>query len=110
MPYAWLWIIGGLSQNQPPPVQAGSLQFMGSHDPALAWLAAHFSEIAPGYHFQLGFSGSLGGLIALSENAADVAGSHLWDKETNTYNEPFVRRLLPGRRVALITFAYRRLD
>lgn len=98
-----------LVQNQPPPVQAGSLRFMGSHDPALAWLAAHFSEIAAGYHFQLGFSGSLGGLIALSENAADVAGSHLWDKETNTYNEPFVRRLLPGRRVALITFAYRRL-
>lgn len=96
-------------QKEPPPVQAGALRFAGSHDPALAWLAAHFDEIAPGYHLQLGFSGSLGGLIALAEGVADLAGSHLWDKETDAYNEPYVRRLLPGKRVALVTFAHRRL-
>ena len=57
----------------------------------------------------MSYSGSLGGLIALAEGKADLAGSHLWDEESDTYNEPFVRRLLPGRRVALLTLAHRRL-
>ncbi len=30
-------------------------------------------------------------------------------RRRDTYNEPFVRRLLPGRRVALLTLAHRRL-
>lgn len=85
------------------------LRFSGSHDLAVAWIASHFSEIAPGHSLQLGFTGSLGGLIALAEGKADLAGCHLWDEETDTYNAPFVRRLLPGRRVALLTLAHRRV-
>jgi len=61
------------------------------------------------FSLQLGFSGSLGGLIALAEGQADLAGCHLWDQESDSYNEPFVRRLLPSRRVALVTLAQRRL-
>lgn len=86
-----------------------SPHFVGSHDPALAFITAHFAEVAPDYSPQLTFTGSLGGLIALAEGEADLAGSHLWDKESDTYNIPFVRRLLPGRRVALLTLAHRRL-
>jgi putative molybdopterin biosynthesis protein len=85
------------------------LVFIGSHDLAVAWLATHFNEIAPGYSLQLNFSGSLGGLIALAEGKADLAGCHLWDEETDTYNLPFVRRLLPGQRVVLVTLARRQL-
>lgn len=89
------------------------LHFVGSHDPAISLIAARFNElcgaeVAP-YALQVTYSGSLGGLIALAEGKADLAGSHLWDEETDTYNEPFVRRLLPGRRMALLTLAYRRL-
>jgi len=94
---------------QPNPVIQGKLRFVGSHDLALAWIAAHFSEIAPHYSLELQFSGSLGGLIALAEGKADLAGSHLWDQETDSYNIPYVRRLLPGQRVALLTLAQRRL-
>jgi molybdate-binding protein/DNA-binding transcriptional regulator YhcF (GntR family) len=85
------------------------LRFAGSHDPAVALIAAHFADVAPDYILHLTFVGSLGGLIALAEGKADVAGSHLWDEESDTYNKPFVRRLLPGQRVALLTLAYRRL-
>jgi molybdate-binding protein/DNA-binding transcriptional regulator YhcF (GntR family) len=85
------------------------LRFMGSHDPAVALIAARFADFAPGETPQLTFTGSLGGLIALAESEADLAGCHLWDKESDTYNAPFVRRLLPGRRVALLTLAHRRL-
>lgn len=91
------------------PADKHTLRFNGSHDLVLTWLAAHFPEIAPGYQLSLQFSGSLGGLIALAEGQADLAGCHLWDAETGEYNAPFVRRLLPGKRLALVTLAHRRL-
>ncbi len=96
-----------------PPAVGDVLRFAGSNDPVVSLLAARFAEFcgaeAPGCSLQVSYSGSLGGLIALAEGKADLAGSHLWDEETDTYNEPFVRRLLPGRRVALLTLAHRRL-
>ncbi len=86
-----------------------TLRFWGSNDLAVTWLAGHFSEIAPGYSLEVRFVGSLGGLIALAEGKADLAGCHLWDEESGEYNLPFVRRLLPGKRVALLTLAQRHL-
>jgi molybdate-binding protein/DNA-binding transcriptional regulator YhcF (GntR family) len=91
------------------PKDEKTLRFAGSHDLVITWLASHFAEVAPGYLLKLTFSGSLGGLIALAEGKAELAGSHLWDDESDTYNVPFVRRLLPGKRVALVTLAQRRL-
>jgi molybdate-binding protein/DNA-binding transcriptional regulator YhcF (GntR family) len=95
--------------QKPPYPTTETLRFVGSHDPAIALIAARFPEVAPGYALHLSFAGSLGGLIALAQGEADLAGSHLWDAESDTYNAPFVRRLLPGRRVALLTLALRRL-
>ncbi len=94
---------------QPATLPANTLRFAGSHDLAVAWLATHFSEIAPSWTLELNFSGSLRGLIALAEGKADLAGCHLWDAETDEYNRPFVRRLLPGRRAALVTLAQRQI-
>lgn len=95
--------------QEPIPRPVNTVRFSGSHDLVITWLASHFSEISPGFQLNLEFSGSLGGLIALAENKADIAGSHLWDEESDTFNVPFVRRVLPGRRVALVTLAQRRL-
>lgn len=86
-----------------------TIHFSGSHDPAVAWLAGHFMEADPAYQLQPQFCGSLGGLISLAEGKSDIAGCHLWDGESDTYNAPFVRRLLPGQKVALVHLAYRRL-
>jgi molybdate-binding protein/DNA-binding transcriptional regulator YhcF (GntR family) len=85
------------------------LRFAGSHDPAVSLLASRLPDFRPGCQMQVRYAGSLGGLIALAEGNADVAGSHLWDEESDAYNAPFVRRLLPGRRVALLTLAQRHL-
>ena len=85
------------------------LRFVGSHDQAMAMVAAHFQDENEGFTLQLSFTGSLGGLIALVEKKADLAGSHLWDENTDTYNEPFVRKLLPGKKVAMLTLAHRRM-
>jgi putative molybdopterin biosynthesis protein len=92
--------------TRPPP---NVLRFVGSHDPAIALIASHYHLASPDYTLQLAFAGSLGGLIALAEQSADLAGCHLWDEETDTYNVPFVRRLLPGHSAALLTLAHRRI-
>ena len=86
-----------------------ALHFVGSHDPAMTLIAGHFNQAGEDFSLQLSFTGSLGGLIALAEKRADLAGCHLWDEETDTYNEPFVRKLLPGKKVALLTLAHRRV-
>jgi molybdate-binding protein/DNA-binding transcriptional regulator YhcF (GntR family) len=86
-----------------------ALCFVGSHDPAVSLLAAHLADRFPELEMQITYRGSLGGLIALARGEADLAGCHLWDQETDSYNEPFIRRLLPGQRMALLTLAHRRL-
>jgi putative molybdopterin biosynthesis protein len=86
-----------------------TLRFAGSHDLVVAWMATHFDEISPGCRIHLNFSGSLSGLMSLAEGKADFAGSHLWDAETNKYNLPFVKKLFPGDKIAVITFAHRRM-
>jgi len=96
-------------QNQPSPLRSEVLVFNGSHDPAMAWAAGQFHTDFPSFSLDLHFSGSLGGLIALAEGKCDLAGSHLWDQETQTYNHAYIRRILPGKRIVLIHFAYRRL-
>jgi len=95
--------------NEPTETSPNILRFIGSHDPAMALIAAHYHEVTEGFTLQLAFTGSLGGLIALAEKKADLAGCHLWDEHTDTYNEPFVRKLLPGQKVALLTLAHRRV-
>jgi molybdate-binding protein/DNA-binding transcriptional regulator YhcF (GntR family) len=93
------------------PVQTDShvIRFTGSHDMVLNGLSrAFFGAIVPDVSMLVSFTGSLGGLMALAEGRTDIAGSHLWDAETDTYNTPFVRRLLPGKDVAILTLAHRR--
>lgn len=97
-----------LAREMPAPEEQ-ALRFAGSHDLAVARIAACFAEIAPTWTLRLTFTGSLGGLIALAQGTADLAGCHLWDAETDVYNVPFVRRILPGRRTALLTLAHRRV-
>ncbi len=98
-----------ITEQSPVAVDQQTIRFSGSHDLAVDWLAANFRRFAPDHILDVRFSGSLAGLIALAENSADLAGSHLWDAETGEYNAPFVRRVLPNRRVALVTLAHRRL-
>ncbi len=95
--------------EQPAPAAPQTVRFAGSHDPAVALLAARFDQIAPGWTLEVRFSGSLGGLMALAQGEAELAGCHLWDQASDSYNAPFVQHLLPGRPVALLTLAHRRL-
>jgi molybdate-binding protein/DNA-binding transcriptional regulator YhcF (GntR family) len=97
-----------MADTQPAPPQQ-TLRFAGSHDPAVSLLAAAFGEIAPGWTLAVRFSGSLGGLMALAQGEAELAGCHLWDQASDSYNRAFVEHVLPGQPVALLTLAHRRL-
>lgn len=80
----------------PPPVAAGS------HDPLLDWaLRASQSGLAllPG--------GSLDGLERLAAGEAMLAGLHVLEEETDTYNEAAIARALPGRPVVAVEWAWR---
>lgn len=51
--------------------------------------------------------GSYNGLYELYNNKVSISSCHLWDLETDNYNAPFVKRLMPGIPCVLINLAYR---
>ncbi len=70
-------------------------------------LVAMFRQREKETQVELTHVGSLGGLIALEEEKADLAGTHLLDEETGEYNLPFIKRILPGREIAVVNLVYR---
>jgi putative molybdopterin biosynthesis protein len=79
----------------------------GSHDPALDHIFDEVQETgSPTSVFYLRI-GSLEGLIALRQGISQFAGCHLFDPITQDYNLPFIRHILPDRRVKLVTLAQR---
>ena len=85
----------------------GEIRFSGSHDLSVELLGRLLSEQTPAIDLSTDFVGSLGGLMALARREADIAGSHLWDEATGTYNVPFVQRVLPNRKVVLLALVER---
>ncbi|MCC7354942.1 MAG: GntR family transcriptional regulator [Anaerolineae bacterium] len=83
------------------------IRFVGSHDLAVEILASQFRRAYPRAPFSVRYTGSVGGLMALLQGEANVAGSHLLDEESGEYNVPLVRRLLVGYPVRLITLVER---
>ena len=80
---------------------------IGSHDPALDVLASEVSRRAAPLRFASTNAGSYGGLLALRRGEAHMAGCHLLDDASGTYNQVDVARVLPGKDVQLVHFAMR---
>jgi putative molybdopterin biosynthesis protein len=91
------------------PAGREALRFAGSHDLVVDLMAQMLAEDNPEVQLSIEYTGSLGGLMALAKSEADLAGTHLWDDSTDTYNIPFVRRVLPGQRLVLLTVVHRQL-
>lgn len=79
----------------------------GSHDNTLDILANILKKRYPHFSLSSAHVGSMGGLIALKKGEAHMAGTHLLDEETGTYNIPYVRKLLSGKKIFLINLVYR---
>ncbi len=66
------------------------LYVVGSHDLGLELL---LDKLSDKYRIKQINIGSLGGIIAVSKDCADVAGTHLVDEETGIYNVPYLEKL-----------------
>ena len=80
-------------------VRPADLVIMGSHDYGVN-IALNLFRVKP--HAKVVNVGSLAGLIAVGKGGADIAGIHLLDERTNTYNVSYVKSLGLEGRVVLI--------
>lgn len=76
-------------------------------DMTLDILTRHLERRFPQIRFLRQYIGSIDGLMALYRGMANVVTAHLWDSDTNEYNTPYVRRMLPGHRALIINMVYR---
>lgn len=82
------------------PAPAASRRFLVCGQDTLLDLLCDSANAAYGEPFFFrAHLGSYNGLHAMYQGQADAATAHLWDMETDTYNLPFIPKLLPGERV-----------
>jgi putative molybdopterin biosynthesis protein len=78
---------------------------IGSHDMSLDLLAQELAQMD--CRLVSANVGSLGGLMAVKRGETHLAGTHLLDPETGTYNISYIKQYLPGIPVMLITWVER---
>ncbi len=82
-----------------------TLLAVGSHDVAIDLLSGVLAD--RGLDLVSANVGSIAGLVALSSGSTHVAGTHVLDAATGTYNDVALRRYIPAERIALVSFARR---
>lgn len=55
------------------------------------------------------YLGSFEGLLSLYQDKVQVCSTHLWDGDSDEYNTPYVRHLVPGTPAVMINMSYRQL-
>lgn len=99
------------------PTQASTYKVEGMHlarsivicgqDVLLDILTRHLERHPNGTRAFRHNVGSFPGLLALYQDQADMTAIHLWDGDTNVYNIPYVRHILPGITSNIIHLACR---
>jgi putative molybdopterin biosynthesis protein len=79
----------------------------GSHDLSMDVLHSLVRKTNPGRFLVSSHVGSMGGILAIQKGEAHIAGVHLFDEATGSYNLPFVEKYLRGRDVVLVQLVYR---
>lgn len=80
----------------------GTILAVGSHDVSLDLLASRIRQVDPRISFASANVGSMGGIVAIEEGQAHIAGVHLLDPETGLFNVPYVLRRLSPEEVFLM--------
>jgi len=80
---------------------------IGSHDNTLDLLANELMGLDNPINFASTHVGSLGGLNALKNGSAHLAGSHLFDPESQDYNFPFFAKYLENELILVVNLAIR---
>ena len=90
-----------------PNINQPMIRIVGSNDLALDLLISRLKYSNPEISVQVTPAGSLGGLLAIQEGKADMAGIHLLDEETGEYNNSYVQHTLQNMEVAVVHLADR---
>ncbi len=80
---------------------------VGSHDNLLDLRADEMMAHEPAFGLVSTHAGSMGGFSALLNRACHMAGSHLFDPDTEDFNFPFLEKYAPGLKLTLINLAIR---
>lgn len=92
---------------QPAALAVPEEMIICGQDPVLDSLTRHLEKQLPRVRILRNYVGSIDGLSALYHGRANVATTHLWDSDTDSYNIPYVRRLLPGHAAVIVNLVYR---
>lgn len=85
----------------------GTILAVGSHDVSLDLLADWVRRKDPGVSLASANVGSMGGIMAVKQGQAHLAGTHLLDPETGDFNVPYVLRSGLAGEVLLVNLAWR---
>jgi putative molybdopterin biosynthesis protein len=91
----------------PPPFPTQDGLIICGQDIVLDILTRHLERQMPHIQFLRNYIGSIDGLMALYRGNANLVTTHLWDGDTDQYNTPYVRHLLPGHKAVIINLVYR---
>lgn len=81
---------------------------ISGQDVLLDILARYIEKNIEGVQTFRSHIGSYNGLYELYNNRVSISSSHIWDGESDDYNTPFVKKLLPGVPCILVNLAYRK--
>ena len=80
----------------------GALLASGSNDPVLDFLLTGMRQSHPEFYYFCANTGSTEGLKALGGGYTDIAWTHLYDTQTDSYNIPFLSKYLPDMKAVLV--------
>ncbi|RQD55700.1 MAG: molybdopterin biosynthesis protein [Desulfonatronovibrio sp. MSAO_Bac4] len=80
---------------------------VGSHDNTMDILTNELMGMDNPIHLASTHVGSMGGITAILDRAAHIAGIHLFDPDTNDYNFPFLQKYAPDLKFKIVNLAIR---
>lgn len=84
-----------------------TLVIVGSHDNTVDLLGNELMGLRQPVRISSSHVGSMGGLTALKNHSALMAGTHLFDETSGDFNFPFFRKYLPDTEVICVNLAIR---
>jgi len=81
----------------------GTILAIGSHDVSLDLLASRIRQEDANLSLASANVGSMGGIMAVKQGQAHIAGTHLLDPETGDFNVSYIMRQLGADEVSLVT-------
>ncbi|MHB8897028.1 MAG: molybdopterin biosynthesis protein, partial [Candidatus Geothermincolia bacterium] len=85
----------------------GTILAIGSHDVSLDLLASRIRRNNPALSLASANVGSMGGIMAVKQGQAHIAGTHLLDPETGDFNTSYILKQLSPEEVVLVHLGWR---